>query len=180
MSCGFSIGGCGSTIDRSSFSGCGSPMGGCGASVRPSFSDGCSKGSSQRGVLCGNIRFLQPKIRCFMLPKEINLEEETVKFRVWKRGEKQDDIKLSFKEIRKYQKGEYDTDNKEYLVCGIKIDKNGEISFNKKYKDDIKELDDGKKNWKKFKELKDEIKTKIELEATTAEEIKEEEEDYEM
>ena len=48
------------------------------------------------------------KTSCYMLPKELNLEKETVKFRVWEHGIKQDDdIKLSFKEIRKYQKGKF-------------------------------------------------------------------------
>jgi hypothetical protein len=142
--------------------------------VRPSFSDGCSKGSSQRGVLCGNIRFLPPKTECFMLPKEISLEKETVKFRVWKNGKKQDDINLSFKEIKKYQRGEYDINNKKYFVCGIRVDKDGNLKFTKNGKDYIKGfLEGGYKAWEKFKDLREE--TKKELKALNEQE---EEEDY--
>lgn len=170
MSCGSPMGGCGSVIVRSS---CDSPMGSCRMVVRPSFSDGCSKGNSQRGTLCGNIRFLPPKTECFMLPKEISLEKEIVKFRVWKHGEKQDDVNLSFKEIRKYQRGEYDINNKKYFVCGIRINKDGELKFTKNGKDYIKGfLEDGDKAWKKFKSLREE--TKEELEALN----EQEEEDY--
>lgn len=116
----------------------------------------------------------------YMLPKEISLENETVKFRVWKNGDKQDyDTKLSFKEIRKYQNGKCDTNKKEYFVCGIKIDKNGELEFTKKGKDYIKtSLEGGDKAWKKFKDLREEIKE--EFKTLNEQEAEEEaEEDYE-
>ena len=134
---------------------------------------GCGSGG------CSGID-IDTKTYFYILPKEISLENETVKFRVWKNGNKQDyDTKLSFKEIRKYQNGKCDTDKKEYFVCGIKINKNGGLEFTKKGKDHIKtSLEGGDKAWKKFKDLRKEIEEELEALNEQEAEAAEEEEDY--
>lgn len=114
----------------------------------------------------------------YMLPTKIDLENKVIKFKFWSNDREMNEKSLSFKQARKYQKGDKDTDNTTYIVCGVKINKDGELAFTKKGKDHIKEFsENGDKAWKKFKKLKAEIKEELE---TLKEQDTEEEEDLEM
>ena len=118
----------------------------CGFPIYPCGS-GCASHKDETGTI-------------YLLPKKINLEKETITFEAF--GGSFPKEAISFKEIRRYQKGKFDRLGSEYKIAGIKINKNGELKFNKKYKDEIQDCEGGKKAWKRFKKMRDEIEEQLE------------------